>query len=312
MRRATASASARGEQNTEAGGNQPMNLTDVQIELLTQLVELHLSDRGNNAFEVMRSHAGTYLRYPGRPSVDVAGDMLDFQALESEGLVTLSHGRIGLLKGKVTQKGIDAIAGRIGITLRRGHPAGQSEAQKQFGAILEARQTGTAPTEPTAAVLPSPPPLQSPTASHAEPATVSGSQCVFIGHGRTYDWMALKEFLEKELKLKVSEFNSVPVAGYTTAERLQEMLNSACFALLVMTGEDEHADGTKHARENVIHEIGLFQGKLGLKKAIVLIDQACEGFSNVAGVNTLRFPKHEIHATFEQVRQTLKREGIIS
>ena len=27
-----------------------------------------------------------------------------------------------------------------------------------------------------------------------------------------------------------------------------------------MTAEDEHADGTKHARENVIHEVGLFQG----------------------------------------------------
>ena len=35
-----------------------------------------------------------------------------------------------------------------------------------------------------------------------------------------------------------------------------------------MTGEDEHIDQTKHARENVIHEIGLFQGKLGFRKAM--------------------------------------------
>lgn len=40
------------------------------------------------------------------------------------------------------------------------------------------------------------------------------------------------------------------------------MLSSAGFAFLVMTGEDMHDDNELHARENVIHEIGLFQGKL--------------------------------------------------
>jgi predicted nucleotide-binding protein len=38
-----------------------------------------------------------------------------------------------------------------------------------------------------------------------------------------------------------------------------------------MTAEDEQADGNHHARMNVIHEVGLFQGRLGFERAIVLL-----------------------------------------
>ena len=43
------------------------------------------------------------------------------------------------------------------------------------------------------------------------------------------------------------------------------MMSTSCFAFLIMTGEDEHADESKHARENVIHEAGLFQGRFGFE-----------------------------------------------
>jgi predicted nucleotide-binding protein len=66
--------------------------------------------------------------------------------------------------------------------------------------------------------------------------------------------------LAQRLELDWVEFNSESAAGLTTVERLSNMLDQASFAFLVMTAEDERADGTKHARENVIHELGLFQG----------------------------------------------------
>ena len=62
---------------------------------------------------------------------------------------------------------------------------------------------------------------------------------------------------------------------------------------------------------NVIHEAGLFQGKLGFEKAIVLLEEECQEFRNIQGLGQIRFPKGNIEAIFEKVRQILEREGII-
>ena len=82
-------------------------------------------------------------------------------------------------------------------------------------------------------------------------------------------------------------------------------------ALLVATAEDEHADGTRTARLNVVHEIGLFQGKLGFTKAIVLLEDGCEEFSNIHGIGQIRFPTGDIAAVFGDVRRVLEREGLL-
>ena len=133
---------------------------------------------------------------------------------------------------------------------------------------------------------------------------------VFIGHGRSSLWRELKDFLQDRLHLEWEEFNREPTAGMTTAERLQQMLTTSCFAFLVMTAEDQHADDTVHARENVVHEVGLFQGCLGFCKAIILLEEGCSEFSNIGGLNQIRFPKGNISACFEEIRRVLEREGI--
>ena len=79
--------------------------------------------------------------------------------------------------------------------------------------------------------------------------------------------------------------------------RLKEMLESCCIAFLIMTGEDEHKDGTLHARENVIHEVGLFQAQLGYEKAIILREEGCEIFSNIDGITYISFPKGNIEGS---------------
>ena len=135
---------------------------------------------------------------------------------------------------------------------------------------------------------------------------------VFIGHGRSPVWLELNDFLEKRLHLSVDEFNSVSVAGVPTVTRLEEMLDAAAFAFLVMTAEDELPDGKRQARLNVVHEAGLFQGKLGFKKAIVLLEEGCEDFSNIHGLNRIQFPKDTISAKFEEIRAVLEREGLLA
>lgn len=134
---------------------------------------------------------------------------------------------------------------------------------------------------------------------------------VFIGHGRSPIWRELKDFIQDRVRLPWDEFNRVPVAGVPNIARLAEMLDAAAVAFLIMTGEDEQADGKLHARMNVVHEAGLFQGRLGFTRAIVLLEEGCEGFSNIEGLGQIRFPKGNIKAVFDEVRRVLEREGIL-
>ena len=54
------------------------------------------------------------------------------------------------------------------------------------------------------------------------------------------------------------------------------MLDGAAIAFLVLTAEDERADGKLQARMNVVHEVGLFQGRLGFSRAIVMLEEGSE------------------------------------
>lgn len=134
---------------------------------------------------------------------------------------------------------------------------------------------------------------------------------IFIGHGQSLAWRELKDFLQDRLALPWNEFNRVSAAGVPTTIRLGQMLDDSRFALLVLTAEDETAVGNMQARMNVLHEVGLFQGRLGFSKAIVLLEDGCVEFSNIAGLGQIRFPKGKISAVFEQVREVLEREQIV-
>ena len=154
-------------------------------------------------------------------------------------------------------------------------------------------------------------------------ATIAAPQItgtkIFIGHGHSLVWLELEKYLKVRLKQDVDEFNRVSTAGRTTIDRLSEMLNHAKFAFLILTGEDEikpledeKADPRLQARMNVIHEAGLFQGRLGFLKAIVLLELGCEEFSNIHGLGQIRFPKGDLSAKFEEIRRLLEDRDIIA
>ena len=144
----------------------------------------------------------------------------------------------------------------------------------------------------------------------AEGPRLSGN--VFIGHGASPLWRELKDFVRDRLHLTVDEFNDIPSAGIANVARLTNLLDSAAFAFLVMTAEDEQPDGKKRARENVVHEAGLFQGRLGFERAIVLLEQGCEEFSNIHGLGQIRFPQANIRSVFEEIRRVLERETVVA
>lgn len=136
--------------------------------------------------------------------------------------------------------------------------------------------------------------------------------CVFIGHGRSKLWARLKIFLQDELSIATVTYESEPRTGESIIPVLEKMLDQATFAVLVLSAEDETADGSRRARQNVVHEAGLFQGRLGFKKAILLVQDGIEEFSNVAGLQYIPFTDDKIEQSFYELQRVLKREQQIS
>lgn len=137
-------------------------------------------------------------------------------------------------------------------------------------------------------------------------------QCVFIGHGRSKLWARLSVFIKDELKIETVCYESEPRVGETIVPILEKMLTQATFAVLVLTAEDQMEEGQARARQNVIHEAGLFQGRLGFDKAILLVQRGLESFSNIDGLQYIPFSEENIEETFYQLQRTLKAKKIMN
>jgi predicted nucleotide-binding protein len=130
---------------------------------------------------------------------------------------------------------------------------------------------------------------------------------VFIGHGHSEDWKQLKDHLRDMHGFEIEAYETGPRAGLRIEHVLQTMLNKASIAFLVMTGEDQTVAGSINPRLNVVHELGLFQGKLGFHKAIILLKTGVTEFSNIEGLQQIRFA--DIKEVFGEVVATINRES---
>jgi predicted nucleotide-binding protein len=144
---------------------------------------------------------------------------------------------------------------------------------------------------------------------NSEPETIQEKRFnIFIGHGHSCDWQQLRDHLRDLHQYNIVAFETGARAGHSIRDILEEMLDQSSLAFLVLTGEDETAEERFRARQNVIHETGLFQGRLGFSKAIVLLEKGVEEFSNNAGIQHISFAKGHIEGVFGDVVATIKRE----
>lgn len=141
-----------------------------------------------------------------------------------------------------------------------------------------------------------------------EPYKIGSEPIIFIGHGHDNSWKVLKEHVAEKQCLSVEEFNIEPRAGYSTKEILEKMKKRSSIALLVLTGEVPDTKGDIHARENVVHEVGLFQGELGFNRAIPILENGIVEFSNIQSIQQIRFDKGKIREIFGDVMATIRRE----
>lgn len=129
---------------------------------------------------------------------------------------------------------------------------------------------------------------------------------IFIGHGNNPQWRDLKDHLHEKHGYDIIAYEIGPKGGLTIKEVLESMLKKSSIGFLILTGDDVDNYGEVHARENVIHELGLFQGRLGFRRAIILKEDNVKEFSNIHGFNQIRFSKGNIKETFGEVLAVIK------
>lgn len=129
---------------------------------------------------------------------------------------------------------------------------------------------------------------------------------IFISHGRSVEWYKIQAYIEKDLSIQTLELAQEPNLGRTVLQKLNEEAEKCSIAVIVMTGDDMTVDGEMRTRENVMHEIGFFQGKYGLSNVVLLHEAGVNIPSNIHGLVYIGFPKDTIDATFGALLRELK------
>lgn len=130
---------------------------------------------------------------------------------------------------------------------------------------------------------------------------------VFLGHGNDTQWRDLRDDLKYHHKFEVDAFEAEPRSGHTIKDVLESMVAGTSVAVLVLVKSNQMADGTWQGRQNVIHEIGYFQGRLGWNRAIIVVEEGVVLPSNFDGTQQIRFPTGVIKAASSEVVATLNR-----
>lgn len=129
---------------------------------------------------------------------------------------------------------------------------------------------------------------------------------VFIGHGGDQQWRDLKDALRDRHHFDVDAFEAMTRTSQVISEIVQGMATGSTAAVLVFTKADKMADGTWRARQNVVHEAGYFQGRLGWERTILVVEEGVVLPSNFDGTQHIRFPSGVISAAEGPVTAALQ------
>ncbi len=129
---------------------------------------------------------------------------------------------------------------------------------------------------------------------------------VFITHGRAPEWREVQAYVEKDLQIPTLELAQEPSRGRTILQKLNEESERCSYALIVMTGEDKTEEGQLRARENVIHEVGYFQGRFGLASVCLLHEEGVNIPSNIHGLVYIPFPRGMVSAAFGALAREIR------
>ncbi len=129
---------------------------------------------------------------------------------------------------------------------------------------------------------------------------------VFITHGHNeIAKLKIKDFLVTRLNHEPVILGEQPGRqGLTIIEALEKFSEGCEFAAILLTGDDVTRDGGLRARQNVVHEVGFFQGLLGRSKVVLIVEKGVEIPSNLSGLFYLEYQR-DVKEVFDDLRVIL-------
>ncbi len=143
-------------------------------------------------------------------------------------------------------------------------------------------------------------------------AQVQGNSVVFIAHGQSPLYLEVFRYIKDELNLNPVAFETEDHTSEQISEILNQYLDRATVAVIVMTGEIKTLENRLNTRQNVVHEAGLFQAKLGFDRVALLKEEGVESFSNVQGLIYISFDPTDISGSFYKLRRFLARHKLVA
>lgn len=132
---------------------------------------------------------------------------------------------------------------------------------------------------------------------------------IFISHGTNPEWFAVQRFIEQRFEAPVYSFESASLGGREISEVLGKYLERCSLSVCVLTAEDFTEDGKKFARQNVIHEVGLFQGQHGFDRVVLLVEEGCDFVPEAAASRAIGYPRNRITHALYRLAEVIRSLG---
>lgn len=133
---------------------------------------------------------------------------------------------------------------------------------------------------------------------------------IFIAHGGDPQWLRVRDFISKEFESPVFSFESGVWGSSQISGVLDGYLDVCGLAVCVLTVEDLIGADGGFARQNVVHEIGLFEGKYGPGQVILLVEDGCRFVPMSTAYEPLPFASQRINEVLWSLAEQLRGRGL--
>jgi hypothetical protein len=119
-----------------------------------------------------------------------------------------------------------------------------------------------------------------------------------------------------ERSYNVQRWFVAPRGGHFPTLEVPDMFVQSCALSSLRCAEPSSCETIRPGKQRRDSHETRGQGRHHLRrgirqKAILLLEETCEKFSNIDGLGYIPFPTGKIRAAFEDIREVLKREGLI-